>query len=90
MVGKFNSDDILKQVNTPGHPEAKRVNITVQKMRSMGAGRFRVKVAQTRECLIDMRIDGKEFVVTRNLGRGRYVVRERRADVAADFNSKVS
>lgn len=88
MVGKFNSDQLLKQVNTPGHQENNRIDITVEKIQSMGAGRFKVKIAETKASLIDMRIDGREFVVTRRLGRGRYIVRERREGiVAANFNS---
>jgi hypothetical protein len=86
MVGKFNSDEIMRLANQPGHPENKRVDITVEKIRSIGSGRFKVKVAETKERLIDMRIDGRNFIVTRSLGRGRYVVRERRDNVAPDFN----
>ena len=50
--------------------------ITLQKIEGIGKGKFRVKIKETSANILDMRHNGKDFIVLHNLGRGRYIMRE--------------
>jgi hypothetical protein len=54
-----------------------KVNVTVQKMESMGT-RVKVKIKEHHLNLTDMKHNDKNYVVTKNLGRGRYIMKELR------------
>ena len=53
-----------------------RVSITVQRITPLGNGRYKVKVQQTQANLIDMQHEKRNYKVLRNLGRGRYIMKE--------------
>lgn len=53
-----------------------RKSITVQKMQSIGVGRFKIKLAETHDRFSTLTISGIDYIVTRNLGRGRYIIRK--------------
>ena len=53
-----------------------KITVNVQNIKSLGRGRYKVKLAETRANLTDMRHKDEEYVVTKNLGRGRYVMRK--------------
>lgn len=52
-----------------------RIPIHVIRMESVGKGKFKVKLAETHANLIDMHHNGRDYIVVRNLGRGRYVMK---------------
>ncbi len=55
----------------------KRVNVTVRRIESIGKGRFRVKIAENNINLVDLDYSKDLYlVVTKNLGRGRYVMKK--------------
>lgn len=56
--------------------KGKRVTVSVQKVEVLPRGRIKVKIKETEANLIDLKHKGKDYVVLRNLGRGRYVMRE--------------
>lgn len=55
----------------------RRISINVEKIEPIGHGRVKVKIREHGVNLLDMRHEGREFVVTRSLGRGRYIMREK-------------
>ena len=54
----------------------KRVKVTVQNFEALSRGRIRVKIAEAALNILDLSHKGKHYVV-KNLGRGRYVMREK-------------
>lgn len=82
-------DEVKRMASQNSNKKNDHVPITVQKIQSIGGGRYRVKIAQTKENLVNMTIDGRKYKVLRNLGRGRYVaVKGERADDATDTHSQ--
>jgi hypothetical protein len=54
----------------------KQVKVSVKRIEPMGNGKFKVKIIQNDVNLLDMNHEGKKYKVVRNLGRGRYIMRE--------------
>jgi hypothetical protein len=54
----------------------KQVKVNVLTIHPMKKGKVRVKIAQNNVNLLDMNHEGKKYKVVRNLGRGRYIMRE--------------
>ena len=57
-----------------------RITVNVKKFESTGRGRYRVKIVETHANLINMTHNGEKYVVVKNLGRGRYIVRKEDGD----------
>jgi hypothetical protein len=56
-------------------PADNRIPLDVIRIDPMGNGKVKVKIKQTQANLIDMRHQGRDYIVIRNLGRGRYIMR---------------
>lgn len=66
----------MKGQSGPAFPQkGERVSITVEHMEPLSGGRWKIKVKETHIDLIDLSHEGREFVVVKNYGRGRYVMR---------------
>lgn len=52
-----------------------RVSITVERTEPLSGNRWKIKVKETQINLIDLDYEGKRFVVVKNYGRGRYVMK---------------
>jgi hypothetical protein len=50
--------------------------VHVQRAKPIGIGRIRVKIAETKVNLTRLTHNGKTYETSRNLGRGRYVMKE--------------
>ena len=62
--------------NVKSNPPAdNRIPLDVIRIDPMGNGKVKVKIKQTQANLIDMRHQGRDYIVIRNLGRGRYIMR---------------
>jgi hypothetical protein len=58
-----------------GNKGPKRIDITVEDMEPLPRGRYKVKIEQTKVGLDTMRHQGKDYVVLKDLGRGRYIMK---------------
>lgn len=55
----------------------KRISINIKKIEKLGmSNRYKVKVLETQANLLDMNHKGENYIVIRNLGRGRYIMRK--------------
>ena len=52
------------------------IKVHVQRVETIGKGRYKVKVTETGVRLSSLTHNGKKLVTARDLGRGRYVMRE--------------
>lgn len=64
-----------EQVPAPKSEERKREKVTVQKWESIKAGKFKIKIAQTKINATDFVFEGVKYAIMKNLGRGRYIVK---------------
>ena len=54
----------------------KRISINIKKIEKIGtSNRYKVKILETQANLLDMNHQGENYIVIRNLGRGRYIMR---------------
>lgn len=53
-----------------------RIKVDVVRMEPMGKGKIKIKIRDTKSNIIDLQHGGKGYAVIRNLGRGRYIMRE--------------
>jgi len=51
------------------------IQVHVQKIEPIGKGRFKVKIAETGAKINTLSHNGRELVATKDLGRGRYIMR---------------
>ncbi len=61
---------------TPTTGQSRTVQVSVQRVENIGRGRIRVKIRQTDFNLSGMEHNGKSYVVSKNIGRGRYIMRQ--------------
>lgn len=74
--------------NFPGAGKKERIKINVVRLEQMGRGRVKVKIDDTKSNIIDMNHNGKDYVVMRNLGRGRYIMREIESNIGVMTNGR--
>lgn len=60
------------------------VQVHVQRVETLSRERIKVKIAETGVGLNTMIHNGKNYEVTKNLGRGRYIMRPSTATVVAE------
>lgn len=58
----------------PVMPNPNRTPITVQKFEPIGGNKFKVKIKEQFINMKDVHIDGKDYLVTKRLQRGRYIL----------------
>ena len=54
----------------------KRANITIQKLEPISHGRVRVKILERNISLNTMRHENKNYIILKQLGRGRFIAKE--------------
>jgi hypothetical protein len=63
-------------VNNPVNNPPERILLNVLRMEFLSLGRYKVKVAENEVSLKIMNHNGKYYIVVKNLGRGRYIMRK--------------
>lgn len=53
-----------------------QVSVTINHIDSLGAGRFKIKIAENHINLSMINHNGRSFQVVKSMGRGRFIVRE--------------
>jgi len=59
----------------PAPVDDRRISINVLHMELMGNGKVKVRIKENQANLINMHHQGRDYIVIRNLGRGRYIMR---------------
>jgi hypothetical protein len=54
--------------------EDSRTPITIQKFESIGKGKFKLKIKEHFINMKNIRVYGKDYIVTKSLARGRFIV----------------
>ena len=54
--------------------EQKRIPLTVERIEPLGKNKYKVKLRAETE-IINMKHEGRHYVVMKSLGRGRYIMR---------------
>lgn len=65
-------------MNPGGQPRTTRVQ--VERISDIGRGRIKVKIQQTDINMTGLNHNGKIYIATKNLGRGRYIMRQEGAN----------